>query len=94
MKKNKLKLTLLLIFLLFGGSLMINSCQKENTTDKMAVKSEKYFVDKLAACNYSEKLFSSNVFHSNMSSNMNSKPAVKKVKDINPILDKNKLTAY
>jgi len=93
MKKN-VKLTLLLIFLLFIGLISINSCQKETVAEKTTNKSDNYFVNDLEACNYSEKLFASNLLKSHNSSSIDSNCSDdKKVKSITSIPDKNKLTA-
>jgi len=94
MRKNNIKLLLLLCILFSVGSIIINSCQKDTIGEKSTVKSDSYFVDSQVASDYSEKVICSNGFQSLQSSNLNSKTTPKIIKNLRTILDKNKLAAY
>lgn len=98
MNTNKLKLSLLSIFLLLAGSLIIKSCKKESTiektSEKTALQAENYFVKEQEACVFAVELSFPNELQSLKSAKNNSDKVVKKVKDITPIPDGDKLTAY
>lgn len=98
MNTNKLKLSLLSIFLLLAGSLIIKSCKKESsiekTSEKTALQAENYFVKEQEACVFAEELSFPNELQSIKSEMNNSVKVVKKVKDITAIPDVNKLIAY
>lgn len=94
MKKNNIKLLLLLCFLFSVGSIIINSCQKDPISEKTTVKSDAYFVNSQTASNYSEKVICSTVFQSLQSSSLNSKTTPKIIKNLKTILDINNLAAY
>ena len=79
---------------MIGSIFIINSCQKENTIEKTSTANQSFILNDQEACTISETLFSSKQLRSLKAADTNSSQKSKKVKDITPYSDNNKLIAY